>query len=72
MYVYIKSEPNLWTVGFYNPQGNWISESDYDTPEEAAGRVNWLNGGHKKQDDIFDMSREEIEQYMEEFIMNAQ
>jgi hypothetical protein len=30
MYVYIKSEPYLWTVGFYTPDGEWIAESDYD------------------------------------------
>ena len=44
MYVYEKSEPNLWTVGFYNPEGKWVSESDHDSPEEAAKRVNYLNG----------------------------
>ena len=44
MYIYIKSEPNLWTVGFYNPDGKFISESDWDTKEEAAERVHYLNG----------------------------
>jgi hypothetical protein len=45
MYVYIQSEPRLWTVGFYSPQGEWFSEGDYDTQEEAARRVHYLNGG---------------------------
>ncbi len=45
IYVYIKSEQNLWTVGFYNPRGIWESESDHSTPEAAAERVHWLNGG---------------------------
>jgi len=45
MYVYIKSEPQLYTVGFYDPQGKWISESDHDTKESAARRVHYLNGG---------------------------
>lgn len=36
---------NLWTVGFYAPSGNWISESDHFTSEEAAKRVSFLNGG---------------------------
>ncbi len=27
MYVYIKSKPQLWTVGFYAPNGEWIPES---------------------------------------------
>jgi hypothetical protein len=44
MYVYILSEPELWTVGFYNPDGRWISESDHTTADAAAKRVAWLNG----------------------------
>lgn len=45
MYVYIQSERNLYTVGFYNPDGKWQPESDHDTSEEAANRVRYLNGG---------------------------
>lgn len=45
-YVYLKSEPNLYTVGFYNPAGEWVPESDCDTAEEAAARVHYLNGGN--------------------------
>ena len=44
MYVYIQSEPGLWTVGFYDPTGAWQPESDRTTPEAAAARVAWLNG----------------------------
>ena len=44
MYVYIQSEPGLWTVGFYKPDGKWNPESDHDNSEEAAKRVAWLNG----------------------------
>ena len=44
-YVYIKSESQLWTVGFYDPQGKWVPESDYGSTEEAAKRVHYLNGG---------------------------
>ena len=44
MYVYIESEHNLWTVGFYDPKGNWHPDSDHDNREEAAKRVAWLNG----------------------------
>ena len=44
MYVYIRSEQCLWTVGFYDPNGKWISESDHDSPESAAERVHYLNG----------------------------
>lgn len=44
MYVYIKSESQLWTVGFYEPSGKWRAESDHDTQESAANRVAFLNG----------------------------
>ena len=44
MYVYIRSEPGLWVVGFYDPDGEWNPESDHDNPEKAADRVAWLNG----------------------------
>lgn len=44
MYVYIQSEPTLWTVGFYRPDGKWEPESDHGSAEKAAERVAWLNG----------------------------
>jgi hypothetical protein len=44
MYVYIQTEPRLWTVGFYDPDGKWIPESDHDSREKAAERVHYLNG----------------------------
>ena len=44
MYVYIRTEPRLWTVGFYDPEGRWHSESDHDSTEDAANRVAFLNG----------------------------
>lgn len=53
MYVYIHSETNidtgmwLYTVGFYDPKGEWIPESDQETREKAAERCHYLNGGDK-------------------------
>jgi len=57
-YVYIHSEiagrkisegnyfeHDLFTVGFYLPNGKWEPESDHATREEAAARVHYLNGG---------------------------
>ncbi len=44
MYVYIRTETNLWTVGFYRPDGTWVPESDHETKEAAAERVHYLNG----------------------------
>ena len=45
MYVYKKSETLLWTVGYYDPSGQWQPESDHDIREEAAARIHYLNGG---------------------------
>ena len=45
MYVYIKTEPQLWTVGFYSPDEKWHADSDHSSPEKAAKRVHYLNGG---------------------------
>ncbi len=45
MYVYLRSEPGLYTVGFYAPSGEWHPESDWNSREKAAARVHWLNGG---------------------------
>jgi len=46
VWVYIKSEPNLWTVGFYNPDGKWQPESDHVSSDRAAKRVHYLNSGN--------------------------
>ena len=46
MYVYLRSEKSLWTVGFYDPKGNWVPESDHPTASYAAARVAFLNGSN--------------------------
>lgn len=48
-YVYTKTEPELWTVGFYKPDGSWVPESDHTTPKGAAMRVHYLNGGTEEK-----------------------
>lgn len=45
-YTYIRSEPRLWTVGYYDPAGKWQPESDHSTPAEAATRAMLMNGGN--------------------------
>lgn len=47
-YVYLQTEPGLWTVGFYDPAGNWEPETDWYDREVAARRVHWLNGGNNE------------------------
>jgi hypothetical protein len=45
MFVYVQSEPGLWTVGHYDPGSKrWHAESDHRTAGEAAYRCSWLNG----------------------------
>jgi hypothetical protein len=44
MYVYIQTEPTLFTVGFHSPSGKWHPESDHPTRKEAAQQVAKLNG----------------------------
>lgn len=47
-YVYIltENEPThkLYTVGFYDPDGKFITDSDHNNREDAAKRVAYLNG----------------------------
>jgi len=45
-YVYIETEKGLWTTGFYDPNGEWHPDGDYNNREEAAARVHYLNGGN--------------------------
>jgi erythromycin esterase-like protein len=45
MWVYKRTEGQLWTVGFYTPAGVFFTDSDHDTKEAAAARVHYLNGG---------------------------
>lgn len=45
MWVYMKTEPGLWTTGFFDPKGRWHSDEDFDTKQAAVERVHYLNGG---------------------------
>lgn len=44
-WMYLRSESQLWTVGFHRPDGRWEPESDPGSPDEAARRGHYLNGG---------------------------
>lgn len=43
-WVYQRSEPGLWTVGFFDPAGEWHADSDHPSSEAAAQQTAWLNG----------------------------
>jgi hypothetical protein len=51
-WVYIRSDNNeLYTVGFYDPEGNFHTDSDFSKEERdaARARVNFLNGDGDQQ-----------------------
>jgi len=47
-WIFMPTEGSLWTVGFFAPDGKFFTDSDWSRLEEAAFRVHWLNGGHRK------------------------
>jgi hypothetical protein len=67
-YVYQRSEPTLWTVGYYTPSGRWEADSDHGSPAEAAESVAWLNGTtdhlHAGRDDRERLLRERLAAFL--------
>lgn len=56
MYIYLKTERGLYTVGCYL-NNEWIAESDHEDKQQAAARVAWLNGlkpAKEGPDDLID------------------
>ena len=54
MYIYLKTgHEETWETGYHltkyshdgRPYNQWFPESVWNTPDEAAARVNYLNGG---------------------------
>lgn len=60
MYVYKRTDHQLYTVGFYSPDGEWEPESDHDNIRDAAARVVSLNGGTQ----IKNPSKDECDQLL--------
>ncbi len=61
--AYKQTEPKLWTVGSCSLDGSFDPESDHGSPDEAAARVRYLNGGSPEpasSDRLGDFSDEEI------------
>ncbi|MQY22673.1 hypothetical protein [Nocardia macrotermitis] len=70
-FVYLRTETELWTVGFYWPDGSWEPESDHGSKDAAAQRVTILNGEDltvhmaeliKERDELKDQNRELLDQ----------
>jgi hypothetical protein len=51
-WVYIPSEPGLFTVGWEDTSGKWHPESDHENRDAAAKRVMVLNGLADPYDDL--------------------
>lgn len=45
MHVFIRTEPCVFTVGHYDPDGRWHAESDHTTASQASLRAMKLNSG---------------------------
>jgi hypothetical protein len=46
MYVYLPTEDGKFITGFFSPRSNdFVKDEEYDFREDAASRVNYLNGG---------------------------
>ena len=64
-YVYVQSEPALWTVGFYDPAGKWHPDGDFSDRDKARDRVHYLNGGDLPPDPT-EIAKRMILEYREE------
>ena len=53
MWVYRQTEPQLYTVGYYAPDGKWYTDSDHGFRDEARKQVARLNGGLMRDDLLF-------------------
>lgn len=57
MHTFIESEPGLWTVGHYDPDGGWHPESDHGDDHSAMRRVVELNGGAPERSSFVDPAK---------------
>lgn len=48
MWIYRETESGLFTVGYFAPDRSWNTDSDWGSRDEAARRVNFLNGGGRE------------------------
>lgn len=46
MYIYQQTANNIWSVGFFDPDGEFKIETSHSDPTSAAQRTAWLNGSH--------------------------
>ena len=51
-WMYKRTEPGLWTVGWGYDDGGFEPESDHGDPSDAAKRVAFLNGAGPDPDEL--------------------
>lgn len=44
LWLYRRTAEFTWSVGYFDPDGDWHQDSTHSTPGCAARRVHWLNG----------------------------
>lgn len=57
----------LYTVGYDDSNGDWQPESDHNTKQEAANRVNFLHGGRQETEYIKEIEDRLIFRLQQEF-----
>lgn len=45
MYIYKKTGKQVFTVGYYDPGGKFVTETVHTEKDDAAKRIHYLNGG---------------------------
>lgn len=69
-WVFKRTEPGLWTSGYYDPEGRFEPQADHDSAEAAADHVAYLNGssalgwsslGAEQREQLVDAVADELE-----------
>jgi hypothetical protein len=43
--ILVNPYKRFYTVGYFMPNGKWEGHRDFDSKDEAARYIHWLNGG---------------------------
>lgn len=66
-YVYVYSPPDLFSVGFYDPDGSWQTVQDCFDLEDAIDQLCILNG-NGSEDRLDKVTRKEVEREFMEMV----
>lgn len=54
MLVYRETGPDVWSIGFYTPDGEWHPQTNRDNRDDAEAHLHYLNGGVRTPASTFD------------------